>query len=195
MIMQIIWSVICVISFTIFGIAIGYKLGYHRRIKKISKNRKKPQRIAEKDKTLVELLVDMSKSKDIFIREIPASDCNTPLEVLIKLTKDEDFMVRLKAKREFSRRGKQGEISNMFKLVELSIGYFAIVKSYVETDTMPINIQGFIQVIENKVNGMQYEAVSLKGLSKELIDSGEIEALKNEAIEQTKEAIADEFPD
>ena len=83
----------------------------------------------------------------------------------------------------------------MFKLVQLSIAYFAIVKTNVETDTMPINVHGFIKVFESTCGGFEYETILLKGLSKELIDSGEIEALKNEAIEQTKEAIADEFPD
>ena len=81
----------------------------------------------------------------------------------------------------------------MFKLVELSIGWFAIVKANDETSDMPINAHGFIQVCDNFDE--EYFALLPKGTSKELLESGEIEALKKEAIELTEEAVADEFGD
>lgn len=79
-----------------------------------------------------------------------------------------------------------------FKLVELSIGYFAIVKANVETSVMPINVHGVIKVTD-KIT--KYNSILLREVSKELLESGEIESLKREAIEETEEAVADEFPE
>ena len=95
--------IIWIISFTILGITIGYMLGYNNgRLKKRSISKRKSQRIVRKDKPFVEL----SKDKNPFMREILASDSRTPDEVLIGLSKDEDTLVRIKAKRELKRRGK-----------------------------------------------------------------------------------------
>ena len=80
----------------------------------------------------------------------------------------------------------------MFKLLPLSIGYFAIVKVYTEGSVFPLNVHGVIRVI---YADMKYHSILAKGMSKELLESDEIEFLKREAIEQTQEEVADEFPD
>ena len=80
----------------------------------------------------------------------------------------------------------------MFKLVELSLGYFAIVEANTEISVMPIKVHALLTVIY--INN-QYNAVLVSDISKELLKSEEIEFLKREAIEQTEEAVADEFTD
>ena len=105
--MQIIQLIICIISFFILGMTIGYRLGYNNgRLKKLSKNKRKSHRIVRRDNSFAEQLVELSKDKNSFMREILASDSRTPDEVLIGLSKDEDTLVRIKAKRELARRGK-----------------------------------------------------------------------------------------
>jgi len=71
----------------------------------------------------------------------------------------------------------------MFKLIELTIGFFVIVKTKDGNFTMPITAHGFIQVsdpIEKKC-----VAILIKG-SKELEASNELEFLKKQAIEITE---------
>ena len=80
----------------------------------------------------------------------------------------------------------------MFRLIELSIGNFAIVKKE-ESEAMPINVHGFIHVLEYPRG--KYKAYSLPNISKLLKESGEMEALKAEALETTEEAVAEEFGD
>ena len=83
----------------------------------------------------------------------------------------------------------------MFKLVDLAIGLFAIVKSS-DGDSMPMTAHGFIQVIDHNITKGNYVAILLNGaMSKELETSNEVEPLKREAIELTEEAVADEFGD
>ena len=77
----------------------------------------------------------------------------------------------------------------MFRLIELSIGSFAIVKED-ECGGMPMKMHGFIRVFENKG---KYVAHTPCDISEMLKESGEIEVLKAEAIEATEEAVADEF--
>ena len=80
----------------------------------------------------------------------------------------------------------------MFKLAELSLGYFAIIEENDELSVMPVKVHGMMCVTNiNK----KYNTDLLIGVSKELLESGEIESLKREAIEQTEEAVEDEFTD
>lgn len=82
----------------------------------------------------------------------------------------------------------------MFALIDLSIGSFAIVKEVeARPNTFPMNVHGFINVVSVQEN---MAAVLLPPqASDELIQSGEVEALKKKALELTEEAIADEFPE
>ena len=83
----------------------------------------------------------------------------------------------------------------MFKLIDLTIGSFAIVKaSGNEGNSFPIIVHGFIQVVDDGKGN--YIAVSQADkMSDELIKSNEVENLKEEAIKRTIEDIADEFGD
>ena len=80
----------------------------------------------------------------------------------------------------------------MFKLIDLSIGSFAIVKEgESRTNTFPMNVHGFIKVMNIQKNLV---AILLPGeVSDELKQSGEVEALKKKALEEAEEAVADEF--
>lgn len=81
----------------------------------------------------------------------------------------------------------------MFKLLNLSISYFAIVKTE-EKLNMPISVHGFIQVIFT--DSYEFFALIEKDMmSKELIESGEIDSLKEKAIDLTKETVDEEFGD
>lgn len=80
----------------------------------------------------------------------------------------------------------------MFKLVDLAIGLFAIVKASERDSEMPITAHGFIQVSNGSTR--EYVAILLQEkMSKELEASNEVESLKKEAIQLTEEAVADEF--
>ena len=71
----------------------------------------------------------------------------------------------------------------MFKLIELTVGFFAIVKTKDSNSALPITAHGFIQVsdpIEKKC-----VAVLIKS-SKELEASNELKFLKKQAIEITE---------
>lgn len=82
----------------------------------------------------------------------------------------------------------------MFKLVDLTIGLFAIVRTSEGDSKMPMSAHGFIQVSDCMAK--EYVAILLNGkMSKELEASNEVESLKREAIELTQEAVADEFSD
>ena len=82
----------------------------------------------------------------------------------------------------------------MFKLVDLAIGLFAIVKASEEDSKMPMTAHGFIKVSDRIAK--EYVAILLNGkMSKELEASNEAESLKEKAIELTEEAVADEFGD
>lgn len=82
----------------------------------------------------------------------------------------------------------------MFKLADLAIGLFAIVKASDGDSKMPMTVHGFIQVSDRTAK--DYVAILLNGeMSKELQASNEVESLKKEAIELTEEAVADEFSD
>lgn len=77
----------------------------------------------------------------------------------------------------------------MFKIIDLSIGLFAIVKAEEKELALPINVHALIEV--SLVNG-KYEALLLQGkMSKELKESNEVEKLKREAIELTEEYVGD----
>ena len=81
----------------------------------------------------------------------------------------------------------------MFKLIDLAIGNFAIEKS-----GWPMLVHGFIRVFDEQIgyNAVrQFNLIALLSpyVSKELKESGEIEALKEEAIRLTEEAIYDEY--
>lgn len=80
----------------------------------------------------------------------------------------------------------------MFKLIDLAIGLFAIVKTSEETSDMPIIAHGFIKVSDCIAS--ERTAILLK-MSNELAESSEVEFLKREAIKLTEDAIADEFSD
>ena len=80
--------------------------------------------------------------------------------------------------------------TNLFKLAEISIGYFAIVEADEDTEKFPYKVHGFLTVLET--NKHSYYVLLRKGCSDELKQSGEIESLKESAIELTEEAIADE---
>lgn len=80
----------------------------------------------------------------------------------------------------------------MFRLIELSVGNFAIVKED-ESRAMPINVHGFIHVIEYPKDTIK--AYALPNISTILKESGEIEVLKAEALETTEESVAYEFGD
>lgn len=80
----------------------------------------------------------------------------------------------------------------MFKLIDLQIGSFAIVKE-VESQNcnFPMNIHGILRVMYIH---KKYVAVLLpNNASEELEQSGELETLKKKAIELTEEAVADEI--
>lgn len=81
----------------------------------------------------------------------------------------------------------------MFKLVELYLGNFAVVKENVNMSDMPVVIHGLIRVDENSNN--EFFTNFPNGVSKELLESNELDNLRREAIELTEEAIADEFGD
>ena len=82
----------------------------------------------------------------------------------------------------------------LFRLYELSLGYFAIVRADENTSIFPFMIHGFIEVIQNSDNA--YYVLLPKGDgSEDLKRSGEIEILKKLAISFTEEAVADEFGD
>ena len=80
----------------------------------------------------------------------------------------------------------------MFRLIEVSIGSFAIVKED-ESIVMPIEVHGFIHVIEYPKG--KIKAYALPNISNFLKESGEIEELKEEALETTMESVAEEFGD
>lgn len=82
----------------------------------------------------------------------------------------------------------------MFKLIDLSIGSFVIVKDKESRpDTFPLTIHGFIKVMNIKEKLVA--VVHPSKVSVELEQSGELEELKKKALEETEEAIADEFSD
>ncbi len=79
----------------------------------------------------------------------------------------------------------------MFKLIEIFTGLFAVVKANKEESKFPVNAHAFLEVI-NRNSDMK--VIVLKGkMSQELSDSGELESLKKEAIELTKETLYGEF--
>ncbi len=71
----------------------------------------------------------------------------------------------------------------MFKLIQLTVGFFAIVKASEEESTMPINAHGFIQVSEP--NAKKCVAIIIK-MSAELAKSNELKFLKERATEITE---------
>lgn len=83
----------------------------------------------------------------------------------------------------------------MFKLIELTIGSFIIVKANdFEDQKFPVNVHGVLNVVE--VNENKYVALLVKGnISNELANSNELEELKNKAIELTDEVLSEEFSD
>lgn len=85
----------------------------------------------------------------------------------------------------------------MFKLFELSVSLFAVVKADEDTSRLPITAHGFIQVSDLSaiLPDFKWPAASLIDLkmSEELKESGELESLKEQALELSKEAVADEF--
>ena len=82
----------------------------------------------------------------------------------------------------------------MFKLFELSIGDFAIVKEGTNTSKMPMQVHGYIRMIKEEKDG--YIPIVVKNMmSKELIESEEIEFLKVDAVRITEEDVADEYSD
>lgn len=82
----------------------------------------------------------------------------------------------------------------LFKLIELQLGYFAIVKAE-ESYDMPITVHGHLITYDcSDVEGGT--AILANGeMSKELKESNELEMLIKEAIELTVEAVADNFGD
>ena len=67
----------------------------------------------------------------------------------------------------------------MFKLIELTVGFFAIVKASDGDSTMPITAHGFIQVsdpIEKKCVAILVTA------TEELARSSELKSLKEQAV-------------
>lgn len=90
----------------------------------------------------------------------------------------------------------------MFKLIQLGLEFFAIVKANEESYDMPITTHGFINVcncadyIDNRNFTFKYTAILVNGLmSKELKESNELDALKKEAMELFEEAVDEEFGD
>lgn len=102
----------------------------------------------------------------------------------------------------------------MFKLVQLYICFFAIVKASDEDAKMPITAHGFIQVSDRvseaiallshgKMSSKLEDLISKKyiafllheKMSSELESSNELESLKEQAIDLTEEAVDDEFGD
>lgn len=81
----------------------------------------------------------------------------------------------------------------MFKLVDVSIGLFMVVRENASMYNMPIDVHGFIRVDENSYNELFTNFPY--GMSKELLESNELDNLRKEAIEMTREAVADEFGD
>ena len=80
----------------------------------------------------------------------------------------------------------------MFKLLDIFIGSFAIVKASADMK-MPVEVHGFIRVISNDDESKYLAFVVDNKMSKELIESEEIEFLKAEAIHRTQESVYDEF--
>ena len=62
--------------------------------------------LARSEDTSADVLIKLSKHKDVSIRWEVAGNPNTPMEVLEKLTKDEDEGVRETAREEIARREK-----------------------------------------------------------------------------------------
>ncbi len=83
--------------------------------------------------------------------------------------------------------------TKLFKLFELSIGSYAVVEADENTSSFPFKIHGFITVIQLKDNS--YYVFLRKDGSNELMVSGEVDALKELAVQLTEEAVADEFGD
>lgn len=113
---------------------------------------------------------------------------------------DDSKMSRRETNKENTMEAKKMDKEskcNKFKLFELSIGHFAVIKSDVETVRMPINVYGFIIVfMDNMIDNCKYKAIMESNwVSDELEASNEIERLKQEAILITIEAVADEFGD
>ncbi len=84
----------------------------------------------------------------------------------------------------------------LFKLIQIAIGVFAIVKaSDAENKEFPINVHGFIRIVDS-VESDKFNAVcNTNMISEDLSKSKEIDKLKEEAIAITGEAVADEFSD
>ena len=50
--------------------------------------------LAQNPNTPIEVLIELSKDKDWYVRSAIAQNPNTPIEVLVELSKDEVFIVR-----------------------------------------------------------------------------------------------------
>ena len=70
-----------------------------------------------------------------------------------------------------------------FKLFEISLGNFVIVKNDVDTSTFPFPIHGTITIIHSKKN---HYYIMDRFSSKELKDSNEIDTLKQTALTITE---------
>lgn len=83
----------------------------------------------------------------------------------------------------------------LFKLIDLSIGSFAVVKaSNGESDAFPINVHGFIQVV-NSGEGKYISILRADRASEELVQSNEVKNLKKEAVKRTIEEISGKLGD
>lgn len=89
---------------------------------------------------------------------------------------------------------KRDSTKHLFKLLDINIGSFAIIKTDDEfISKMPISVHGFV-VVFKRVDADNYCAI-IENISDELYASGEWNRLKEEAIAMTEEAVADEFGD
>ena len=79
-----------------------------------------------------------------------------------------------------------------FKIAEVSLGYFVIVKADVVTSVMPVNVHGIIRITGT---GGILKADLMSGMSNELLESDEIESLKIEALDETVDAVLEEIND
>ena len=83
----------------------------------------------------------------------------------------------------------------LFKLMNLTVGSFAIISANdEEKGTFPVNVHGFIQVINNG-NGKFLPIMRADMVSAELAQSNEVDELKKQAVEKTINDIADAYSD
>ena len=130
------------------------------------------------------------------------SDKHPAAKKLLNLRGMSDLSILEKASLPIDRKEREPSILekescchyHKFKLVELSIGIFAIARADEEEYKMPISIHGFIRV--ERDTSHKYFAFLVKGLaSGELAESKEIDSLLKEALDLTEEAVDDEFSD